>query len=92
MRRILILLTTCLVVLTLARAATAEPRSTAPTHETTTATSSSNQGAYDRLSPGHQKIATALFDAQQTSITTQKLSLDDIAAMKQQRGWGQIFK
>jgi hypothetical protein len=92
MRRIVILLTTCLVLLALARAGTAETRTMAPTQETTAPTSSSNRGAYDKLSPGHQKIAAALFDAQQTSITTNKLSLNDIAAMKQHRGWGEIFK
>ena len=55
-----------------------------------------NQGAFDKLSPGNQKIAQALFNAEQssaTSTTTAPLSRDDIAAMKQDgKGWGEIFK
>jgi hypothetical protein len=64
------------------------------------------EGAYEQLSPGNQKIARALFDAQvkpstrtapsttKTSGTTTKpLSLDQIAAMKQSgQGWGQVFQ
>jgi hypothetical protein len=57
---------------------------------------SPNAGAFDTLSPGNQKIADALFDAQQTSAAPgapQLLSRDDIAAMKQSgKGWGVIFK
>jgi hypothetical protein len=57
---------------------------------------SSNQGAFDKLSPGNQKIAQALFDAEQnnaTSPTAKLLSRDDIAAMKQDgKGWGGVFK
>ena len=55
-----------------------------------------NAGAFDRLSPGNQKIAQALFDAQQrstTPTTATPLSLDDIAAAKQGgQGWGRVFK
>jgi hypothetical protein len=64
------------------------------------------EGAYEQLSPGNQKIARALFDAQvkpstttaptttRTSGTTTKpLTLDQIAAMKQSgQGWGQVFQ
>lgn len=53
-------------------------------------------GAFDKLSPGNQKIAEALFEAQQASTAPgapKPLSRDDIAAMKQSgRGWGEIFK
>ena len=46
-------------------------------------------GAFAQLSPGGQKIAQALFAAQ----TTNALSLDDIAKMKQSHeGWGEVFK
>jgi hypothetical protein len=58
-------------------------------------------GAYERLSPGNQKVARALFDAQAatplpapTSGTgsDKKLTLDEIAAQKQGgQGWGQVF-
>ena len=63
----------------------------------TSPTSSPNQGAYDKLSAGNQKIAQALYDGQQQSgttkpLTTKQYSLDDIAAMKQHKGWGEIFK
>ena len=64
------------------------------------------EGAYEQLSPGNQKIARALFDAQvkpstttapttsRTSGTSTKpLTLDQIAAMKQSgQGWGQVFQ
>ena len=58
-----------------------------------------NEGAFDQLSPGNQKIVRALFDAQQSNATdppsaaATPLSRDDIAAMKQDgKGWGGIFK
>lgn len=55
-----------------------------------------NQGAFDKLSQGNQKIVQALFDAEQNnaaSTTTEPLSRDDIAAMKQDgKGWGEVFK
>lgn len=60
-----------------------------------TATSTANAGAFGRLSPGDQKIARALFDAQVGSATpgTTKLSLDDIAALKGSgKGWGVVFQ
>lgn len=61
-------------------------------------------GAFDTLSPGNQKIATALFQAQTTTTTpttattgttstTAPLTVDQIAEMKQSgKGWGQVFK
>jgi len=56
---------------------------------------SSNEGAFDKLSPGNQKIVNALFAAEQntTPPPTKLLSRDDIAAMKQDgKGWGGVFK
>ena len=46
------------------------------------------------LSPGDQKIARALFEAQSTGGTAKPLTLDEIAARKttRQGGWGQAFK
>jgi hypothetical protein len=96
-----------------------------PTTTSTTSTTSapSTSSSFTALSPGNQKIAQALYDAQvvktatpasstsssttstsstspsttpSTSSTTtapSKLTLDQIAAMKQSgRGWGEIFK
>src|SRR6266545_934305 len=54
-------------------------------------------GAFEKLSPGNQKIALAIFDSEQRATTlagpAKPLSLDEIAAMKQGgKGWGVIFK
>ena len=55
-------------------------------------TTASNEGAFDHLSPGNQKIARALFEAQ-SSDAASKLSLDDIATMKRGgKGWGEVFQ
>jgi len=57
-----------------------------------TAAGAQNDGAFDALSPGNQKIARALFEAQSKDSTETTLSADDIAAMKQSgKGWGQVF-
>jgi hypothetical protein len=49
-------------------------------------------GAFEKLSPGDQKIARALFEAQKTNGGTAPLTLDQIAARKQHTGWGDVFK
>ncbi len=51
-------------------------------------------GAFASLSPGEQKIARALFEAQSTSGGATPLTLDQIAAKKTEghTGWGQVFK
>ena len=58
-------------------------------------------GPYESLSPGNQKIANAIFDAQQPAGppgSTKPLSLDEIAGMKQGgttgggKGWGVVWK
>ena len=73
---------------------------------TTQSTTTSTTGAFDRLSPGNQQIARALFAAQTsgtpstgsaqqpaTAGQSTPLTLDQIAAMKQSgKGWGEIFK
>ena len=51
-----------------------------------------NTGAFDKLSPGDQKIARALFEAQKTNGGTTPLTLDQIAAKKAHTGWGEVFK
>lgn len=89
------------LVVTAAAAQTATTTQTTTTQSTTTTSSNPNDRAFDKLSPGNQKIARALYDAQQTqgqpsgatTTTTNPLSLNDIAAMKQSgKGWGVIFK
>jgi hypothetical protein len=65
------------------------------------------EGAYEQLSPGHQKMARALYDAQVAKPTTtpvpptskssttgpKPLTLDQIAAMKQSgQGWADVFR
>ena len=83
------------------------------TTQSSTTPSASTQNAFDKLSPGGQKIALALCGAQaggcptgqsstqppsgstQTTVSsakTQSLTLDQIAQMKQHRGWAEIFK
>jgi hypothetical protein len=60
-----------------------------PAHAQTATTSKS--GAFTALSPGNQKIARSLYEAQTT--TTSKLTLDQIAVMKQEgQGWGNVFR
>lgn len=74
------------------RSGTTTQAGTSSATTTTTATA----GAYDRLSPGNQKIAQALFSAQTTTGGTGSptpLSLNQIAGMKQRgQGWGEIFQ
>lgn len=49
------------------------------------------EGSFEGLSPGNQKIATVLFEAQ--GGTDGLLTQDDIAGMKQDgTGWGRLFK
>jgi len=49
--------------------------------------------AFEALSPAHQKIARALYEAQKaTAATRSRLTLDQIAARRQSgQGWGEIF-
>ena len=51
-------------------------------------------GAFEKLSPGDQKIVRALAEAQTTGGRAKPLSLDQIAEMKKpgHTGWGQVFK
>lgn len=101
MLRILVIALLALVVVVASAAAqTATSSPTTTTTQSTSSTSNSNQGAFDKLSPGNQKIVQALFDAQQsntqtsgsTSTSLKPYSRDDISAMKDHRGWGEIFK
>lgn len=54
--------------------------------------SSATGRAFDSLSIGNQKVASALYQAQSGSTST-PLTLDEIAAKKQSgTGWGEVFK
>lgn len=60
-------------------------------------TTTSNEGAFDRLSQGNQKIAQALFEAQKMCLPSGAnscLTRDEIATMKLhgKQGWGEVFK
>jgi hypothetical protein len=56
------------------------------------AQTSASAGAFDKLSNGNQKVASALFQAQEGTTST-PLTLDQIAARKQSgQGWGEVFK
>ncbi len=62
-------------------------------------TASSATGGFAALSPGDQKIARALFEAQTppptataTATGPTPMNLDHIAALKGSGGWGQVFK
>lgn len=102
MKRIVILAALVLAATT----AVASAQSTTPTGATSTATTpDSTAGAFAKLSPGEQKIARALFEAQTAPATSPgttpsgptmsaptRLTLDQIAARKLQgQGWGEIF-
>jgi len=72
--------------------AAARPGLAQDTTTTTTSTTTST-GAFDALSPGNQKIATALFNAQNTSGTSlTPMTKDQIAALKGTEGWGKVFQ
>jgi hypothetical protein len=63
---------------------------------TAVADAQSGRSPYDRLAPGHQKIAQALFLAQTTpaeDTAATPLTLDQIAARRVSgQDWGRIFK
>jgi hypothetical protein len=57
-----------------------------------TSATSTTTGAFNKLSTGNQKVASALFQAQNGTTST-PLTLDEIAAKKQGgQGWGEVFK
>src|SRR5262245_14810137 len=73
----------------------------AMTASPTSAQTPSVAGAFERMTPGNQKVARALFDAQAAIVppgsssarTPRALTLDEIAAQRSgSQGWGQIFQ
>ena len=60
---------------------------------TGTFTGATQTGLYDQLSSGNQKIAEALFQAQQGGGATASWSIEDIALVKRQGSeWGNVFR
>ena len=63
---------------------------------TTTTTTASNAGAYDNLSDGNKKIVSAIYESQLGSPNDTAhgtlLTRDDIAAMRQDTGWGNAYR
>jgi len=97
MTRVIALSVLGLFALASVAAGVAAAQTTAPPPTTTTTPTSaedSASGAYDQLSAGNRKVARALFEGQKdTAPSATTLSLDDIAARKQNgEGWGVIFK
>ena len=81
-----ILVTAVGIVLMLAGPGWAQSSTGSTANATGTAT-------FDSLSPGNQKIANALFSAQNTTGTTRTpLTKDQIAGLKGTEGWGKVFK
>ncbi len=67
-------------------------QSTLPTGDDTS-TGTTQTGLYGQLSPGNQKIAVALFEAQQGDDGSASWSINDIALAKRQgTGWGNVFR
>src|SRR5437867_10090663 len=55
-------------------------------------TATTTTAAFDKPTPGNQKVASALFQ-DQNGTTSTPLTLDEIAAKKQGgQGWGEVFK
>ena len=87
---------TCFVlgaVLALTAPAWAQSKAIPPTGISTgTQATGMSTGAFHNLSPGGQRIAQSLYNAQNPSSGTTKLTLDQIAGMKGREGWGRVFK
>src|SRR6266852_3280741 len=49
-------------------------------------------GDFQKLSPGNQKIAQALFASQRPATAGPRLTLDQIAELKETAGWGKVFR
>lgn len=115
MQRALSVHTLCLGSVLVASIALAQSTTTAGTQPTVStpsatipqsSTSSAAQGAFEKLSPGGQRITRILCDAQtdgcpstqssaqtaSSSTLTVALTRDQIAAMKQHMGWWRIFR
>jgi hypothetical protein len=78
--------------LALALLATVSHAQTTTTPGTTPTVSDPATGSFAKLSPGNQRIATAIFEAQKAEQET--LTLDQIAHRKlhDRQGWGVIYR
>lgn len=81
---------------------TGSASTTSTTTTTGTTSTTTVPGSFESLSPGNQKIAQALFEAQTTPTSTggttattatgpTPLTRDQIAALKGTTGWGHVF-
>ena len=62
-------------------------------NDTSTGAGTTETSLYNQLSPGNQKIAVALFQAQQGGGATASWSIEDTALVKRQgAGWGNVFR
>lgn len=79
---------------TLVTLAVLAPMAAAQGQTTTTTTSTSTMpNSFESLSPGNQKIAQALFNAQHpTASGPAPLDLNQIATLKAGTGWGGVFQ
>jgi len=79
------------LLLTLAIGASAEPPTPAPP---ATIVSTPSRSPFEQLSPGNRRTATALFEAQKTSVpSAQRLTLDQISSERRSgKKWGEIFQ
>jgi hypothetical protein len=76
-----------------APAAATVKTTSSPAPTTAGKTASTPASNFQGLSPGNQKIARALFEAQQpTANGPAPLNLNQIAALKDSTGWGKAFK
>lgn len=64
--------------------------------DTATTPTTSHAGAYDALSEGNRKIVSAIYEAQLGSPKDASagtlLTRDEIAAMRQKTGWGNVYR
>lgn len=62
-------------------------------HAQTKPVAPSSSSAYDKLSLGNQKVASALYQAQSATHSSRRLTLEQIAAKRRSgQEWGQIFR
>ena len=82
-------LATLVLVGTAVASAESPSRPSAPPATALTSTPS----AYDSLSPGNKRIATALFEAQKSNTGAPSMTLDQIAQERRSgKTWGEVFQ
>ncbi len=71
---------------------TLQAQAQSPSRTVAAAEQGTEKGAFDRLPGGSKKIAEALFEAQQPKGDVSRMTLDQVAAAKAGRDWGQVFR